>query len=274
MNYIIKTILNYPAILFLIFLLSFASCLETVEIDLKSTAPVFVIEGVVELGATGWVKLSYTTDYFSTEVPEYIESATVSIMDDMDHFEILESEGDGIYRGLSLRGRVDRKYTLNISVNDFAFTASSNMISPALIYSLDFEEFNLGIPGNKINLYNAKLRFKDDPFNENYYMVKYWRNDTLDNDSYTIFRDSYYLNQDTVVFSSLRNQFHIGDTVRASLYSIDRDAYIYYNQLNDLLESGIGGFSTPYNPQSNLGTGTMGYFVAYSYSTITSIVRK
>jgi len=257
----------------IIILLFTISCEEVINIELKSSTPIMMVEGLIEQDSTGWVKLTYTSDYFSNLESEYVENASVKLEDDTGNSEIYTYQGNGLYKGNLIKGEAKREYILNISGPKFNIFASATLFAPSEIYSLNFEVLDLQPPGEMKELYAATLKFHDDPFSENFYMIKFWRNGTLDNSSYTLLRDSYYSKGDTIEYSSWRNSFEQGDKVIAGLYSIDQNTFAYYSQLNDILETGMGGSSTPYNPKSNFGPTVMGHFGAYSRTSAASEVK-
>jgi hypothetical protein len=273
MNNINRIFQRLHYLLFLTLFLITISCEEVINIDLKSASPFLVAEGLIEQDSTGWVRLSYTTDYFNSQETQFVEYATVKLMDDSDNSETLNYQGNGLYRGASMTGRANREYTINISGQDFNLHATSKLFASTQIYSVDFEVLDIQRPGEIKELYTARLKFRDNLYTENYYMVKFWKNGIPENNGYTLIRDSYYSSGDTIEYSTWRNTFEPGDTVNIRLYSIDRDFYAYYSQLNDISETGMGGYSTPYNPKSNFGPAVMGYFGASSFTSVTSVVK-
>ena len=273
MTYINRIFPKLHYITILALSLFIVSCEEVINIDLKSSSPVLVAEGAIEQDSAGWVKLSYTTDYFTNRDPQFVENATVKLTDDLDNSEILNYQGNGLYKGTLLKGLANREYMLNISGQDFNFYARSKLVAPSQIYSVNFEVLDMQPPGEMKKLYTAILKFRDDLLIDNYYMVKFWRNGNPDDNGYTLIRDSYYNSGDTIEYSTWRNTFELGDTVNIRLFSIDRNFYAYYSQLNDISETGMGGSSTPYNPKSNFGPSVMGYFGACSFTSLSSVVK-
>ncbi len=57
--------------------------------------------------------------------------------------------------------------------------------------------------------------------------------------------------------------FAPGDVARIEMYSISRDAFVFYNDLQNLLNSDGGLFSQPpSNSRTNLSNGALGFFQA------------
>ncbi len=251
----------------------FSSCEELININLKGAERVIVAEGLIEFGSNGWIRLSYSSEYFDESKRDYIDNATVSLSDNNGNFEIFQYKSNGMYLGNLLKGMPDRKYTLKITVDNKSYTAESTLFPPAPIISANFEEELFQRPGDMTKSYYLVLKFMDNPFIDNHYMIQIQLNDTLENNSYLLLRDSYYAENGTIEYKPLRHRFVQGDSLVIGLYSIDKDTYTYYNQLNDLKEAGMGASSTPYNPVSNFGTNVMGYFAAYSGSFQAAVVK-
>jgi uncharacterized protein YkuJ len=110
----------------------------------------------------------------------------------------------------------------------------------------------------------GKIPFLDN----NQYRIRVFENDTLKNqrEDYLLFDDTFGLQ----VFEKgleLGYAFQKNDRVRMELYRLNKDAFVYLNQLVNLLFNDGGLFSPPpQNPTSNIrvvsGKGeVLGYFV-------------
>lgn len=256
-------------VLILAVLFTAMSCEKVIEIDLNSSDPALVAEGLIELNKPAWIKLSYTTDYFNLEEPSYLENAVVTLTSSNGQSEVLSYHSFGNYSGTQILGNVNDTYTMNIEKNDVNISAESMLYSPVEIYDVSFE------PSDEITIgksdetemdtsYTMTIKFSDDPLVENYYMVNYTNNGGSLNDEYTLIYDDHLVKNDTIEYEVYFSVFYKGD-YSVTVYSIDDATYTYYSQLNDLGGGGMGS-STPYNPQSNFGNNIMGYFVAWSSS--------
>lgn len=248
------------------------SCEEVIDIDLNSSAPRLVAEGYIEQDSVGWVRLSYTTDYFTTEASVYMNDASVSIYNEQGDSETLDFYGNGLYRGNSLVGTENLRYTMSIVSQDFSHEATSKLFSPVQNLSVNFEKGDNPRPGQSSNNFTISIWFDDDPAIENYYLIKFQINDTLKTDRYNCIKDSYYTEGGIIEYSPMRVNFKQNDDVVVYVYSIDEGTYTYYNQLNDLYGSGMNS-STPYNPQSNFGNEVLGYFLSTSCNSVHSVVQ-
>jgi hypothetical protein len=248
------------------------SCEEVIDIDLNSSAPQLIAEGLIEKDSVGWVKLSYTTDYFTSEESEYEENATVILTDKSGNSEMLTYCGDGLYKGDSIIGNINDEYTMTIEENGNEYQAVSGLYSAVQVYSVYYDKQESKGPGAEGTNYELVISFSDDPLTDNYYLIKFWVNDTLETDNYTLLKDSYYTTHNVIEYTTSKFELEENDKVVISVYSIDEDAYTYLNELNDL--SGFSmSFSTPYNAESNFGSDLLGYFMARSSTTVCTVVQ-
>ncbi len=258
----------------LIILFLLTSCEEVIDIDLNSADPALVAEGLIEKDSVAWLQLSYTTDYFDNEESEKVENARVTLEDNQGNFEIMEYIGDGIYRGASIVGVTNMKYTLRFENEDYRNEASASLQLPTEIYSITFEKSDIGPPGQNEEHYQATLKLKNLTTENEYYMVKFWVNEVEDKDMYYLINDKYYIKNDTVEYSPFQLQLDLNDYLDVVVYSIDASTYDYYYKLNEVGGGGrMGGSSTPYNPQSNFGDDIMGYFTAWSFAVYNTFVE-
>ena len=248
------------------------SCEEVIDIDLNSSDPKLVAEGLIEKNSVAYVRLSYTTDYFTSEELEYEENATVILTNKSGVSETLTYCGDGLYKGDSIKGTIDDEYTMTIEENGNIYQAVSKLYPAVQIYSVHYDKQENKGPGPEETNYKMVLTFSDDPLTDNYYLIKFRVNDTLETDRYTLLKDYYYTTYNIIEYSTPIIEFEENDKVVITVYSIDEDAYTYLNELNDL--SGFSmSYSTPYNAESNFGPDLLGYFMARSSTTVRTVVK-
>lgn len=263
---------NIKNILAVIIVTTLISCEEVIDIDLNSSNPVLVAEGVINTGSTAMVKLSYTTDYFDTEQAHAEENATIVISDNEGNSEILLHIADGLYLGSEIIGTSNNQYMVTIQNNGEEFEATSFLYPPSEILKVIFEKNETVKPGQN-DSYNIITNFKDDTSSRNYYMFKYWINGEIETGSYYLIDDEYYENTGEIEYSPMRPNFELDDEILIELYSIDEETYIYYSKLNDNGEGMMGGSSTPFTPTSNFGDEVLGYFAAWSKIEYVTIVK-
>lgn len=260
---------NKNKLYLLLFLLAiiFTSCEDVIEIDLESSDPALVAEGVIEPGEPVWLQLSYTYDYFSEETTKYEEEAIVYLSDGNGNIDTLYYDGEGMYRGKQMLGEENTTYTISFNKQAEIYTASSHLLPAPEILNVWFEESSMTRPGEDEKNYEIHVEISNDIQQDNFYLFKFYVNGELEDDSYSITSSKYYPAEEYLEYHPFRIEFKLNDEVEVVVYRIDEDIYNYFNQLNDLTEDGPGGSSTPYNPQSNFGKGVMGYFSAWSYNT-------
>lgn len=272
LKYIIRKLNSIAVLTFVLSFLILTSCEEVIEIDLNSSNSVLVAEGQIEKDSAAWLRLSYTIDYFNNEKEIYEENATVVLTDKNNNSETLVYVGNGLYKGNLLLGKVDEKYSLSI-ITDNEYTAVSALRQPSEIYEIEIEESDMQKPGQKDVSYSLRIKFADEPVVENFYLIKLIINNELD--SYVLLDDNVFLVGDTINYPLIRKSFLKDDKVIINIYSVDKDTYRYYTQLNDAVSggNGPGGTSTPYNSISNFGKDVMGYFAAWSYVSDTIVIN-
>ncbi len=249
------------SIITLLFALLLVSCEEVIEIDLNSSDPVIVAEGMIRNDSSAWLKLSYTTDYFDVEESEKISDAVVSVSDNQGNIEVLNALGEGIYEAPLLTGVIGRTYTMTFALGDQSYSGSSKLMTPTKIRSVSFEKIEMGMRTQGADYYQPTIFIADNPDEENYYRFKF----TIDGEE----EEGYYLYTDRAAedgvleYNPMRVLLEGETELLIEVFSIDEDTYTYYNQLDDLIGDGLGS-STPYNPESNFGEQVMGFFTALS----------
>jgi len=241
----------------------FAACEEVIDIDLNSSNPVLVAEGAIDNGSPAWIRLTYTSDYFNTEQSVVEENAIIEISDNEGNSEILEYISDGMYQGRELTGIPDNQYLITVLTADKNYEATSSLFHPSEILSVSFEK-NENVKPGQDESYVITLTFKDDTTTRNYYLIKFLKKEESEGMNYYLVDNSYYKKTGEIEYSPFRQNFESGDEVIIELYSIDKNTYIYYSELNDIGSGNMMNSSTPYNPKSNFGSEVMGYFTAWS----------
>jgi hypothetical protein len=92
--------------------------------------------------------------------------------------------------------------------------------------------------------------------------------DSIDGRRYRLYSDKLTNGNIAVYRVRARHTVVAGDTITVDLLSLDKSTYEYYRTLNDILTSDRSPTSlSPANPNSNLSTGSLGYFAAYAIDT-------
>jgi len=251
-----------------------SSCEEVIEIDLNSAHPVLVAEGYMELDSVCTLRLTYTTDYFQQESAELAEDAVVSLSDQSGASEILSYMGSGIYRGNSIRGTEFSEYTLRIETDEQINSGFSTLMPVAVLDSVRIEDFPFGStpPGPDFPGL-LTISFHNNPGIEEQYMLRLTMNGESLEDNFALTSDEFSPSSETIEFTTVVFPSEEGDTLSMEVYSIDKDTYRYYAQINEAIGGGMAMSSTPYNPASNLGEDILGYFMARSRIDTTLVLQ-
>ncbi len=269
---------NIVAILFIVFLST--GCREIIELKLPSAPEKLVIEGLVTDNEGPYtVVLSTVGDYFENNSPPTVSGAKVTISDISSGMSEILAEGEpGHYKTSSLRGTAGNTYQLQVEVNGEIFISTATMPIAPIFDSLNYKyqpESTFRDEGYYIYFYG-----KTDKSQINYYRWLVYENDSLYND-----RSDYILATDEFIQENVRGlefpyAFNEGDTVRITMFGLNREVYNYFNELVNLLFNDGGLFSSPpVNPTSNIRNETnprnvpLGYFQV-SPSTSREIIIK
>ena len=247
------------------------SCQEEVFLDLdQKEGRVPVIEGYwTDQGISNEVKISLAKNYYDSLDKESVRDAEVFVKELSTGRKIAFRYLDATrsYRANpSERAIVGESYQLNVSWKGQTYQSEGLMLAPPILDSVVWN-YEKDRPfrgeGYFIKVF-GKIPFLDN----NQYRIRVIENDTLKNkrEDYLLFDDTFGLQ----VFEKgleLGYAFQKNDRVRMELYRLNKDAFVYLNQLVNLLFSDGGLFSPPpQNPTSNIrvvsGKGeVLGYFV-------------
>lgn len=247
------------------------SCEDIIEVELKSSEPAIVIEGVIHNDDGPYqVRISRSTDFYNPGIYPGVENAFVQISDNQGNLEVLREDSPGIYLAEFLVGHTERNYALNVIIDGNDFYAESFMPQAVPIDSLEVEIF----PGGNFfdDGYIIHCFFSDPPETGNNYRLIAFHNGLNDGNFYLV--DDKFTNGNTmemIIFSPGKVP---GDTVVVELHSIDKHVYDYYNTLSIIVtEQGGGNPANPANPITNLTNGSLGYFGALAISRRTVVIQ-
>lgn len=250
-----------------------SACDEATELDLRQTPPRIVIEGLLT-NKPGYqaVKISRSTAFYGSGKTPRVTDAVVRVSDDAgNEIEFVHNPSDhsdstGIYvPETSFAGQIGRMYTLFVEVDGEQYQGSDRLLSVAPIDSLAFRinENEQDDPKEEGKYYELLLFAREPQDEENYYMFKYYRNDSLILYNPT---DIYY--SDDVMLAEqidgVPSPVYYGpnDSARLEMYSLTRNGFIFYNDLATTLNNDGGGMfgAIPAPPRSNLSNGALGFF--------------
>lgn len=262
---------SFIKIFLLVILVS--SCDEPTELDLRQTPPKIVIEGLLT-NKPGYqaVKVSTSTRFYGSGQTPRVEDALVKVTDDSGneflfvHNPSNHSDSAGIYvPQIPFQGQIGRTYTLAVEVDGEQYEASDKLMSVIPVDSLAFRinEDQQEDPNEPGKIYELLLFAREPQDEENYYLFKYYRNDSL-----ILYNPTdIYFSDDIVLAEKIDGvpspvYYGPNDTARIEVYSLTRNGFIFYNDLTTVLSNDGGGMfgPIPAPPRSNLSNGALGFF--------------
>lgn len=244
----------------------FTSCEKEIDVDLNSSEPKLVIEGLITPDSLATVRLTMSKDFNTDNTFNPVLGAIVSISDNTGNSEILEIDAKGIYKAANLRGVPGRTYNLKVNVEGHDYTSSSTM-SP---YSVEIDSITMYyIPMFKYPF--PMIHYQDPKGSKNYYRELLYINgkrrkldeDATDTDN----REGFYSSRIIPAFKENNEDddpIQKGDTITIEHQLIDKGAFTFFDTLARISSSQT-------NPTSNIVGGALGYFSAYTFDRKTVI---
>ena len=256
--------------------LFFVGCEKVINIDLKDSEPVFVIEGEVNEGdSLHTIKISKSVKFGDLNSFPNVQNASVTLSDDNGNTELLTELSNGEYKSsqFKIKGIEGRTYTLVVEVEGKTFRATSKIPYKVNLDDILLIDNNFAGNGDKI-----PVPIRKDPAGiQNNYLFDLYIKRVKDNNVWV--RDSSILVLDDVysdgvitqqpIFGTIR-AFSPQDSIKITMKCIDRNIYKYFYSLS---LNGPNGSATPANPISNFSGGALGYFSAQTKQTLQKIVE-
>lgn len=249
-------------LLFLVLMLTLASCTKVIDIKLNDAEATYVVEGYLTEGeSTHHLKLTKTLALDQPSAYPQVTDATISITDDLGFAATYNMVAPGEYELSNYQAHPNRTYTLTIQVGSKQFKSIQRMPNAVQIDTVQSFPFAFG-PSSFVALIPVRM----DPAGEsNYYqfnMIKAGK------PIKGIFIQSDQYNDGNQMMEPIfAEDIQQGDTIDIEMYCIDRSIYDYFYTLV-LNQQG----AQPANPQSNLTGGCLGYFAVRTKEHRTVIV--
>jgi len=257
----------------------FSSCEELIDIDIEDIEQKIVIDGAItDASGASRVLLSLTENVFRGGGNIKLSNAKVIVEDGAGNSETLRESESGKYTFSSIRGEYGKTYTLKVEYKGKQYMGVSTLNSPMEIDSIRFvQKYTYVIWGYEYSSYFPKIHLKNRKGVDEYCLIKINDASNKFNRTTIVYRDKYA--QDSPIVLEIDDSgYQKNETINIELLTIDKAAYEYFFQLNDLSEE--DGIEIPdifqmntYNPKSNLSNGALGYFYAYSYKKYTAVVK-
>jgi hypothetical protein len=259
---------------------TFISCEDVVDIDLSTAAPRLVIDAAIKwqkgtLGNEQTIKLSTTTDFYSTTIPT-VSGATVFITDgNAMQFNFIEIPGTGEYVCTNFSPEIRQSYTLTVIYDSQIYMATEALIEVPTIDSVEQTEDG-GFTGNEKEV---KFFYQDNGLISNFYLEEYNSSFTR-LPEYDVIDDNFF--QGNQMFGLYTNEdMKTNDTLQFTLHGISET---YYNYMNILLGIAGGNGGSPFQTppatvrgnivnQTNFNNFALGFFRLSETDTMSYIVE-
>ena len=285
---------------FFILLISAASCTERINIHVDDAPPHIVIYGLITTDVKQHaIHITRSAGYFTTDSPEGISNAVVTISDDAGKvIPLIENDTiQGMYQtSADVCGEEGKTYTLDIYIDNDGNRPSTHYRSEAYLQHINHID-SVGLQASLLFRQSVEvLLYAQDIGGNNYYSIFVAINDSVVNSRITrfmvmdnaLFRGQYmngiacyYLSQNPD--SEYRNEIlHIGDTVTLNINAISQEyATFISNAQSEIRGSNPIFGGPPANVPSNIrcisppnGTPALGFFTAYPSRYAQTIVTK
>ncbi len=261
---------------FAIAILGMFSCQQVIDINLNESAPQFVFEAALEEGTHDFkVRATKTGNYFSTEAPTPIKDAIIKLSTEQGGELLLNNENNGYYTLNQYAALNNTDYKLTIQTEGKTFTASSYLPKSVVLDSVSVEKNPPNPFGgeDKDSLFTLFCNFTDPKDEVNYYQIKSVVNGIPSSEGNQILVfDDRLTNGNKIRIPIFTREFKLGDVVEVYLLSIDKKTFDYFNTLL-LIVSDSNSSAAPANPISNWSDNALGYFGAYSVSSLNVLVK-
>lgn len=259
-------------------IISFSSCKEPIDIELQDAEPIVVIEATLSnVNDSVIIKISKTNDYMEAFKETIVDVNSAIIISENDTIEC-ERIKNGYYAAPFTFKGFNKSYKVEVIENNIKYTATSTMKTNIPIDSIKISDKDIAWDTlfdkdyDKRDTLHLTIYFSDPVSDSNYYRLKVFVNDTLNEDTQYTF-DDFYINGLTYSLGYETQKFNSEDKVRLEFIQYDKPTYTFFYTMYFAMGQQAGG--TPFNPTSNFDKkDVFGYFAAYSADTITLPLKQ
>lgn len=264
----------------MILVISFSSCEDVIDIDLKTAQPRLVIDaGLIWVNGTNgnnqFIKLSLTAPFYDNEVPP-ATGATVVVTDTKNNtFNFIEENQTGIYINNNFIPEINGLYHLTIVYNNDTYTASEQLMPVSPIEFVE-QKNDGGFSGTETEI---EAYYTDPKDIDNYYLFEFI-NTSTNLVSLEVYDDEFTDGNQIFAFHS-DEDLNAGDILEIRNYGISKPFYEYMNILLQQTdeESGDPFEVQPATVRGNCINATspknypLGYFRASQVDTFSYIIE-
>ncbi len=270
----------------------FSACEEEIQLDVNQTKEQLVIEGLLTDSLKYHeIKLSITNDLYDQDDFPRVDDATVSVIEkslDGAEREIVYvlTDKSGLYESeIEFEAQIGYSYELIVDWKGKRYTAEDVLLPVTKIDSLvaepvedDFEPWDELIDslGTETGpFYYVKFYAIEPGDRVDYYNWRFYRNGIFKNfEGRAVFYASDEIVREEIDGIYIPGVYTTGDTIFMEQFSISRIGYLYYFDLETVLNSDGGMFSSaPANPRSNVSNGALGFWQVSSLENIEFIIK-
>ncbi len=265
--------------------LSLTACETVIDTNLETGPIQLTVDGTLtDQPGPQTIRLTQTAPYFANGTAPVASGATVAVIDDAGRtFVFTDPDNDGYYVWTpgtkDTLGRIGNTYRLGIQYQGDTYVAVSKMNRVPVIDSLIFRKQKIN-PISQIEGYQAEFYARDIAGAKDYYRIKFYRNEILQNNPRNIItlQDGSFpgsADTDGLVFIRPFRQsinpdslYALNDVVKVELSSLTPEAFLFWQQFQQQITNG-GLFATPpANIPTNIintspnGRNAVGFFTA------------
>ncbi|HSZ71595.1 MAG TPA: DUF4249 domain-containing protein [Cytophagaceae bacterium] len=260
-----KKIVLIPALLISAsFLLS---CTKVVDYNLVSADPKVVIESRIITDSFAMARVTTTAPYLNNQPTPVISNAFIVITDNLGNKDTLNYTTDGYYVCDNMKGNTANTYTLSVNAQGQTYTAVTS-IPPAVPFTITGVDYKDGQSSFEKKGYYPTITATL-PSGDSYYLFKYYKNDSVyrKNNSDLNVTDSKFVGTSISGYETPQ-PYQVNDVARIDIYTLTKEGYNFWNDLDAQLHNDGGFFSTPpANTSTNFNNGAIGLFQGSSVST-------
>lgn len=230
---------KYIYLLFISFSFILQSCEEVIDLDIDQYEKRLVIDANIfaDESTNNKIRLFYSAPFYADRY-EYISDAIVTITDKSTNtLYTFNYSNDGWYENSAFDPIVETEYTLNVTINDKIYEATTIVtIAPEIEKVEQFD--NAGFTGDQ---YEIRFYFYDNEETEDYYLI----NVTDGENGEYAFSSDQLRNGNLMYDLNFVDKDSKGKTLYFALASISKDYYNYLNKLTTNAATQGNPFATP-----------------------------
>lgn len=258
-------------------MLAFTSCEEIVDLDLETSEPKPVIEGLVtDQPGLSYVKLTMSNAYFNVQNLGTISNAQVEVTDNDGNLIPFSETGPGLYHPDSLfTGQIQKSYTLKVTINGRIFSAASMMRKVTNIEKVTTKYFDKNNSEFKEEGYYVYISFNELPGQGDSYKVDLFVNgkSVINRPGNLFYFNDKYIDGGNVVDWEFAQKVEKNDSLKVRMYSLSEEGYKFYDAIYNLSNAGGLFGKNPANVPTNIIGDAFGYFGASSINEKSTVVE-